>query len=103
MIDHNTVPTPIKQEIFEMYRQFLTKRHYMALTLTVEIVVQDTVRYGLNGNYDPVFAESDKKFGETEVDRIRFWAKVIRGDFQHYYDTLNPGQEMVVEGQKFII
>jgi len=103
MIDHNTVPTPIKLEIFEMYRQYLTKRHYMANTLKVEVIVQDILKYGLDSVYHNVFAESDEKFGETKEDKIHFWTEIIRGNFQHYYDTLNPGKEMVVEGQKFII
>lgn len=50
--------------------------------------------------------ESDKKYGETAIERKNFWKKVLQqNDYTEFYKiwAKSQQQEITLEGQKFII
>lgn len=54
-------------------------------------------------NYNSLFCYSSKKYGTTEQDRLDFWIRVIRGDYNLYFEKFPKHQSIEVDGQIFMI
>lgn len=102
-MNYSEIPIEIREELFNAYGDYLFKKHFSITGLTRDAAIQAIIRYYKEGSYDNVFLETDKKFGKTPRERISFWRDVMSGNFELYFFTLKPWEELEIEGQKFMI
>lgn len=51
----------------------------------------------------PIFHDSSDIFGETVYHREKTWLRMIRGEYDLFYDIVKPPKEYNLNGIKFVV
>lgn len=98
------VPEDIQNYIYNLFLNFITSRQ-LKLSTNKKERVYDMIMNIRNGGefYLPVFDDSSLIFGEYGGNRRATWISIIKGNYDLFYNTVNPPKEYNINGQKFIV
>jgi len=98
------MPEEIADAIKIFWSEYLIpgRKNYPLINDNDILVLETSIIKGFY-DYSHLFHASPVEYGLTEDERLDFWIKVIRGDYNLYFQKFSKHQSIEVDGQLFIL
>ena len=100
------MPNEIVEELQEIWKNFLKEsypnveqKNLIVDVEDIKIMERDYLEGG--SDYNQVLESSSEKYGRTAEEKIEFWIKVFKGQYNLFFELKKT--TVIVDGQTFII